>query len=151
MTALHLQTTIEPHGPAGAILLSDDQVAQLGGGKRAAVVVTVGGRSARLRLAVMGGNNLIGLSKANRALLGVELGAQVQATISLDELPRTVEVPADLAAALAAEPALRAHFDGLAFTHRREYVEWVAGAKRADTRRRRIAGTLVKLRESLAR
>lgn len=151
MTALHLQTTIEPHGPAGAILLSDEQVTELGGGKRAPVVVTIGDRSARLRVAVMGGCNLIGLSKANRASLGVELGAQVSATISLDELPRTVELPGDLAAALAGEPALRAHFDGLAFTHRREYVEWVASAKRADTRQRRIAATLIKLRESLAR
>lgn len=151
MSQLQLLTTIAPHGPAAAIQLSDEQVAELGGGKRAAVVVTIGERSARLRLAVMGGCNLIGLSKASRAALGVEIGESVSVIISLDELPRTVAVPDDLAAALAAEPALRAHFDGLAFTHRREYVEWVDSAKRVDTRQRRIASTLAKLRESLAR
>lgn len=67
--------------PTTAIELGDDQVATLGGGKRAAVLVTIGERSARLRLAVMGGQNLIGISKANRAALGVEIGDEIEASI----------------------------------------------------------------------
>ena len=102
--------------------------------------------AARVRLAVMGGVNVIGLSKANRALLGVEIGQVVEAEVALDEAPRTVAVPPDLAAALASEPDLAARFEGLAFTHRREYVGWVEQAKRADTRQRRVAGTLERLR-----
>lgn len=94
----------------------------------------------------MGGVNVIGLSKANRALLGVEIGQVVEAEVALDEAPRTVAVPPDLAAALASEPDLAARFEGLAFTHRREYVGWVEQAKRADTRQRRVAGTLERLR-----
>ena len=146
MTALRLHAVIEPFGSAGALVLSDDQVAQLGGGKRAAVVVRIGGREARLRIAVMGGVAVIGLSKANRALLRVEIGQAVDAEVALDEAPRTVDIPDDLAEALASEPALRARFDGLAFTHQRELVEWVADAKRAETRQRRVAGTLDRLR-----
>ena len=57
----------QPFGPAAAFALTDHQVDAIGGGKRAAVRVTVANRSARLRLAVMGGENVIGLSKAARA------------------------------------------------------------------------------------
>jgi uncharacterized protein YdeI (YjbR/CyaY-like superfamily) len=51
------------------------------------------------------------------------------------ELP----VPPAFAAALDAAPAARATFDAFAPSHRREYVEWIADAKRADTSARRIA------------
>ncbi|QQP98808.1 YdeI/OmpD-associated family protein [Lysobacter enzymogenes] len=47
--------------------------------------------------------------------------------------------PADLAAALAAEPAARATFDAFPPSQQREYVEWVETAKREETRRARVA------------
>lgn len=78
---LHVRTTLPANGPATAIELTEAQVDELGGGKRAAVVVRIGDREARLRLGVMGGKNLIGLSKAARAELGVEIGDTVQASI----------------------------------------------------------------------
>ena len=65
---LQIHAALVPFGPATAIELTDQQVDELGGGKRAPVVVSIGDRSARLRLAVMNGKNLIGLSKA----LGME-------------------------------------------------------------------------------
>lgn len=144
---LHVHTTLEPQGPATAIELSDEQVAELGGGKRAPVTVTVGSRAARLRLAVMGGRNLIGLSKAARAELGVEIGDTIEADIELDAAERTVEVPEDLAAALDAENGLRAAFDALPHSSRKEQVRSVADAKRPETRERRIARVLDALRE----
>jgi uncharacterized protein YdeI (YjbR/CyaY-like superfamily) len=63
-----------------------------------------------------------------------------------------LEVPLDvpavfLAAALAADPGGREAFDGFAFTHRREWVEWVTGAKRAETRERRVRGVVEQVRE----
>lgn len=151
MTVLHLHALIEPMGPAGALILSDDQVSLLGGGKRADVVVRIGDREARLRLAVMGGQNVIGLSKANRALLGVDIGQRVDADVARDDVPRTVVVPDDLRAALASEPTLRTRFDRLPYTHQREFVEWVEEAKRPQTRQRRILGTLDRLRDQAAR
>lgn len=148
---LTLRTRIEPTGPAGAIVLTDEQVDRLGGGRRAAVRVTVAGRTARLRLGVMGGQNLIGLSKANRLALGVEVGEEVTATIEVDSAPREVELPAELAAALATDPVARAAYERLAFTHRREYAEWVASAVRAETRARRVEQALALLREGRTR
>lgn len=151
MTSLTLTTTLESQGPAAAIVLTDDQVAELGGGKRAAVRVTIGDRSARVRLAVMGGHNLIGLSKAARAELGVDIGDEVTATIDLDETPREVDVPAELAAALAADPVAAKAFEGLAYSHRKEYAVWVADAKREETRQRRVAQAVERLREGRSR
>jgi uncharacterized protein YdeI (YjbR/CyaY-like superfamily) len=49
------------------------------------------------------------------------------------------ETPAELEAALSANPAARATFDGFPPSCRREYVEWVAEAKRPETRDKRIA------------
>lgn len=143
---IHVRMTLEPLGPATAIILTDEQVAELGGGKRAAVVVTIGGRRARLRLAAMGGKNMIGLSKAARAELGVDIGDAVEATIALDTAERTVEIPDDLRRALDADRTLRAAFDALAFTHRKEHARSVADAKRPETRERRIAAVVAALR-----
>lgn len=144
--SLHIRLTLEPHGPATAIVLTDAQVEDLGGGSRAAVLVTIGGRSARLRLGRMGGENLIGISKTNRAALGVEIGDEVDALVELDEAPREVEVPEDLAAALAAVPGARAAFDKLPYTHRKEHVNAVLDAKRPETRVRRIEAAVEKIR-----
>jgi hypothetical protein len=151
VTSLTLTTRLEAKGPAAAIVLTDDQVATLGGGRRAAVRVTIADRTARLRLAVMGGENLIGLSKAARAELAVDTGDEVTATIELDETPREVDVHPELAAALAADPAAKASFEGLAFSHRKEYAVWVADAKREETRQRRVAQAIEMLREGRTR
>lgn len=148
---LTVQQRLDPFGPAAAIVLSDDEVAALGGGKRAAVRVTIDGRSARLRLAVMGGQNVIGLSKAARAELGVETGAEVTAQIALDEAPREVEVPEELAVALAGDPEAGAAYQRLAFTHRKEYAVWVAEAKRPQTRTRRVEQALAMLKDGRTR
>ncbi|NMD57670.1 MULTISPECIES: YdeI/OmpD-associated family protein [Tsukamurella] len=146
---LHVRTTLEPVGPATAIELTDAQVEELGGGKRAAVRVTIGDRIARLRLAGMGGSNLIGLSKAARAELGVEIGDTVDAVIELDEAERTVDLPDELAAALD-EHGLRPAFDALSYTRRKEAARGVAEAKRAETRERRIAAVVAGLRAATA-
>lgn len=142
--ALHVRTTLEPVGPATAIELTDAQVEELGGGKRAAVRVAIGDKSARLRLAGMGGCNLIGLSKAARAELGVEIGDTVDAVIELDEAERTVDLPDDLAAALRAA-GLQKSFDALSYTRRKEAARGVTEAKRAETRERRIAAVIASL------
>jgi len=63
-----------------------------------------------------------------------------------DEKPREVDVPAELAAALAADPAALAAFEGLSHSHRREYARWVAEAKRDTTRADRAAKSVERLR-----
>lgn len=139
--------TLEPMGPAGALVLSDDQVVALGEGAKAfPVLVAVGDTTMRLRLARMGGKNLIGFSKAARAEAGLELGQTISVEISRDAEPRSVAVPEDLAAALAEDPEAQARFTALAYSHQKAYVAWVTEAKREQTRIDRIAKTVVAVR-----
>lgn len=145
MATVTIKTKLAPQGPATAIELTDAQVVTLGGGKRAAVKVTIGKASAQLRLMVMGGKNLIGLSKASREQLGVEIGNTITATIDLDSVERTVDVPDDLAAALK-KAKLRDAFDALAFTHRKEHVRAITDAKKPETRAKRVAAAVEMVR-----
>lgn len=146
MSELRLHTALFGSGSAAAIVLTDEQVASFGAGRAFPVAVTIGGRTARLRLTRMGGRNLIGFSKAVRAELGVEADQEVDAVIAVDEAERTVEVPTPLARALDADPALRAAFDALSYTNRKEHARSVAEAKQDATRDRRIAKILEALR-----
>ncbi len=52
-----------------------------------------------------------------------------------------LEVPPDLAAALAAYPHAQSHFDAFPRSARRGILEWIASARTAETRARRIAET----------
>lgn len=140
---LTLTLTLEQRGPAGAFLLSDEQVAALGDGRRAfGVRVDVNGVQLSLRLARMGGENMIGLARAARDQAGVSLGSAYEVRIEADSGERTVEVPDDLAAALAGDATARAAFDALAYSHRKEFVRWIGEAKRDATRAQRIVKTI---------
>ena len=149
---LRLTATLEKRGPAGAFVLSDEQVAALAEGKKTFPVrVTVNGATLALRLARMGGENMIGLSRAARQQAGVDIGETYDVQIAHDASERTVEVPADLAAALAADPAAEAAFTALSYTHRKEWVGWVTDAKRDATRADRIARTVEMVRAGRTR
>lgn len=60
-------------------------------------------------------------------------------------------VPDDLAAALAKHTKARATFESFSPSHRREYVEWITGAKGADTRQRRLETALEWMAEGKSR
>ena len=146
MTELHLNTVLEPHGPAAAIVLTDEQVAAFGAGKAFPVVVDFGDRRIRLRLARMGGLNMIGFSKAARAEVGVEPGQEIDVTITVDTAEREVVLPPALTTELDADPALRAAFDALSYSKRKEHARQVAEAKTEETRVRRVEKVLAALR-----
>ncbi|MFE6997032.1 YdeI family protein [Microbacterium sp. NPDC057659] len=146
MSELRLHTTLQPMGPAGAIVLDEEQVATLSSAKAFPVTVTIAGRTARLRLARMGGQNLIGFSKAVRQEMAVELGDEFDVVIAPDTAERTVELPPELADALASDPAIRAEFENLSFSRRKEMARSIAEAKQEETRARRLQKTLDELR-----
>ncbi|MGY1695174.1 YdeI/OmpD-associated family protein [Geodermatophilus sp. SYSU D00814] len=141
---LRLTTTLEPRGPAAAIVLTDDQVAGLGAGRAFPVRITIGPVTVEARLARMGGENLIGLSRERRTALGVETGDTVEVLVTPDTAERTVDVPPDLTEALAAA-GVREAFDRLAPSHRKEHVRSVTDAKRPETRARRVTAVVTAL------
>jgi hypothetical protein len=117
------------------------------GSARAPVAGTVNGTPFRGRLMVYGSVTYLGFRKEIRdAAGGIEQGDEVEVVIERDDAPREVEVPEALAAALAGDAEARRVFEGLAFTHRKEYAVWIAEAKRDETRARRVEKTLTMLR-----
>lgn len=108
------------------------------GKARARVVVTIGAHSYRSTVAHMGGPPFVPLRESNRTAAGVKAGQPVEIELTLDTEIRTVDVPDDLAAALALIPGARDAWDRASFTHRREYVDAISGAKKPETRQRRL-------------
>jgi len=128
------------------IEVPEEVVAALGAGRKPPVVVTVNGYEYRSTIAVMGGKSLIPFSSDKRAATGIGGGDPIAVELELDTAPRTVEVPEDLAAALA-EAGLAEAFAALSVSHRKRHVLAVEGAKAAETRARRVAGVVTALRE----
>jgi Bacteriocin-protection, YdeI or OmpD-Associated/Domain of unknown function (DUF1905) len=140
--------TLELHGKtATGISVPGEVIEALGGGKRPPVVVTIGGCTFRTTIAPMGGQYLLGLNAENRTAAGATAGDELDIEIALDTAPREVAVPSDLAAALTADAAASATFDGLSYTHRKEWVRWIEEAKKAETREARLVKTVASLRE----
>lgn len=123
-------------------------VEALGSGRRPQVKVTVGGHTYRSSIASMRGTFMISLSSDNRAEAGVGAGDEVEVEIELDTEPREVIVPADLAEALAGDPAAKSAFDRLSYSKQRWHALAIEGAKTSETRQRRVEKSLGMLRES---
>lgn len=149
---MRFRTTIVQSGKnTTGIQVPEEVMEALGAGKRPAVTVTVNGYRYRSTVASMGGVAMVSLSAEHRAGAGVAGGDEVEVDLELDTAPREVEVPADLAAALDAEPAARSTFDGLSYSNRSWHVLQVTGAKTDETRRRRIARSVDLLKQGRAR
>ena len=116
-----------------------EAVAAMGAGKKPKVLVSLNGYTYRSTVAAYGEIYMLPLAGEHRQAAGVQAGDQVEVTIQLDTEPRIVEVPDDLAAALADQPGAREAFDNLSYSVRKEYVRQVESAKAQDTRQRRIA------------
>jgi hypothetical protein len=132
---------------ATGVEVPEEVVEGLGSSKRPAVRVTMNGYTYRSTVARMGGVFMLPISADNRTGAGVSAGDEVDVELELDTEPREVTVPADLAEALATDPTAKQFFDGLSFSHKSWYVLRVEGAKKAETRQRRVAESVQMLRE----
>jgi hypothetical protein len=116
------------------------------GRARAPVRGKVNGVEFRTTVAVYSGVSLIGFNKGLREKAGIEIGDEVTVELERDDEPREVDGPPLLEQGLAGDPAAAAAFDALSYTHRREYAEWIAQAKKEETRKRRAGKALEMLK-----
>jgi hypothetical protein len=63
---------------------------------------------------------------------------RMEKTKEIKTVRRGIQVPIDLREALEAQPDAQKIFDNLAYTHRKEYVNWIIDAKKPETRTRRL-------------
>jgi Domain of unknown function (DUF1905)/Bacteriocin-protection, YdeI or OmpD-Associated len=145
---MKFRARLELHGKtATGIEVPPDVVAALGGGKRPPVAVTINAHTYRTSIGSMGGKSLLPVSAQVRQDAGVSAGDELEVEVVLDEAPRTVDVPADLAAALAGDDAARSAFDALSYSHQLRHVQAIESAKTEQTRQRRVEKALADLRQ----
>jgi bacteriocin resistance YdeI/OmpD-like protein/uncharacterized protein DUF1905 len=137
--------TLQRAGPAGYIVLPFDPK-EVFGKVRAPVKVTLHGYTFHTTIAAMGGPPCIGLRTSYREAAGLEGGEKVEVRLDLDDEPRVVTPPADLVKVLKAAPPAWDRWRELSYTHQREHAEAVAGAKKPETRARRIANAVTMVR-----
>jgi hypothetical protein len=147
---VRFETVIEPaRGPGATVaLIPMEHVPALGGMKQKRAFGWVNGVEFMTATFPYKGEGLwVGVPKATRVAAGLVVGDRCTMELMLDETPRTVQVPPDLEAALAAEPALKTAFEKLSFSRARELADPISEAKKPETRAARLEKALTRLRE----
>jgi hypothetical protein len=138
--AVKFRTTLVGHDgmETAAVTITPKVQAALGGAGRIPVRGRInGGPEFRTTACRMGGPMFFVVNRQMREANGVKAGDSVSVSLAVDDQPRTIAVPRDLAAALS-KAKLRKVFDQMSFTHRKEWVVAVMEARKPETRQRRI-------------
>lgn len=138
-------TVVIPDGNHASIAIPDAVLAELGGNRRAALRVTINGHTYESTATAVNGECRVVFPSANRAAAGAAGGDTVEVTLELITGYREVELHPEFSEALT-NAGLRAGFDELAYSHRKEYARAVAEAKADETRQRRIASAIDAIR-----
>ena len=133
---------------ATGIRVPAEVVAALGGGKRIPVSVTINGMRYASTIATMRGEPKIPVSGDIRSAAGIAAGDTITVELERDDAPRTVDIPADLADALRADPATSERFAALSYSNQRRHVLSITAARTTETRTRRIQRVVDELRTS---
>jgi hypothetical protein len=138
-------------GPGGAwvfLKVPLDVQKEFGTRARLAVKGTINGFAYRTSVFPDGkGGHSMMVNKSMQKGAKAAAGETVAVTMAPDTAPRTVKVPKDLKAKLARNRAAAAVFDKLAYSHRKEFVDWIEGAKKPETRSSRVEKTVAMVLE----
>ena len=147
MASASFRAQLKPSGRGGGHLVQvpPEVIETLGGKGRIPVTATFNGVPYRGSIVRMAGAAVLGVQKAIMAEAGASVGDTLRVEVANDDAPREVELPDELAKALRGNRTARTLFEGLSYSHRREYAQHVAEAKRSDTRARRAEQTIERL------
>jgi bacteriocin resistance YdeI/OmpD-like protein/uncharacterized protein DUF1905 len=145
MTSRTFKTTIVRNGSICYIPLTFDPK-DVFGKTRAPVKVTLNGFTYRSTIAAIGGPPCIPLRKSNREAAGLEGGETLDVRLDLDTDERVVTPPADFVKAMKASGSAWDRWSTLSYSHQREHVDAIEGAKQAETRTRRIRKAIDQIR-----
>jgi uncharacterized protein DUF1905/bacteriocin resistance YdeI/OmpD-like protein len=140
--------TPTPRGGGGCLVPVPREVAaKLGLKGMPKIQAVIAGKPYRGSLMPMGdGTYCLGVLKSIQDAAGVGFGDTVAVSLELDTAPRVVEPPSDLALVLAADKKMAATWEKLSFTNKKEIATSLDGAKKAETRERRLRAAIAKLR-----
>ena len=131
---------IENAGGGGAFILFPFDTVELFGKKNLIpVIVTYDNKiEYRGRIANMGKGPMIPILKDIRIQLGKEFGDSVWVKIVLDTQERKIEIPSWLITLFNDNPGAEQTFKKWSYTHQKEHILSVEGAKREETKWKRI-------------
>jgi hypothetical protein len=150
-TSVNFETTVAANGNNTGIVVPVEVIDRLAAGKRPPVLVDVNGHEYRTTVGVMGGKHMISISAAVRSATGLKGGDPIRVTLTVADTPRAVELPADFAAALAADERAGAFFEKLSNSLQRYHIDNINAAKSAETRQRRLEKAIALFREGKQR
>ncbi|GAA3918477.1 YdeI/OmpD-associated family protein [Hymenobacter algoricola] len=141
-TASHFEALLEPGGPSfmptQIIIVPLAVVAALGGKSLRRVTGTLNGHPVRLGLQPMNtGERYLMVNKDLCQAMGLQLGQRVRVVLAPDPDPDHVDLPAELAEALAAWPEAEAAFAQYSASHQRGIAYHISTARQPETRARR--------------
>jgi len=117
------------------------------GAKKPKVKAMIEGVPYRGLLSRMGTDyHMLIVLKEIREKIGKTFGDEVTVTVEPDTEPRVLEIPKDLLKDLKKDKEAKAFFDRLSYTHQKQYVTWITGAKKEATRQNRILKTIQMLK-----
>lgn len=131
----------------GCFVLIPFDLKALYGSSRIKVQATFDGVPYRGSTMKYSGSYMMVLRKEIRLQLAKEPGDRVLVTMTEDDAPRTVDVPTPLKELLANDATWQAAFERMSYTHRKEWAEAIASAKRPETRQKRAEKCIAYLRE----
>jgi len=142
---------VEGAGPNNAwcFIAVPFDVAELWGTRgHVAVKGTINGFPFRSTIQPSGGRHLLTFNKQLQAGAKAKAGDTVTLVMERDTGERIVEIPAELAQAFRKNKEAKARWDELAYTHRKEFAQWISGAKQEETRARRAAKAVTMILEN---
>jgi Bacteriocin-protection, YdeI or OmpD-Associated/Domain of unknown function (DUF1905) len=149
MAAKRFTVELQRVGVTGTMFRVPFDLEEAFGRARPPVRVTINGHTWRTTPGVYDEEAFIVVNRSAKMATGVDAPDRVRVEMERDTEPRTVRVPVDLREALATDQAAKTAFSKMSYSHRREYVDWIQEAKRPETRARRIARTVERVRKGL--
>jgi hypothetical protein len=147
MAPKQFEATVEANERGNVqITIPFDPSAEWGRRQRHYVSGTINGTPFNGSLGARAGRVFMPLNKEFREAARIDVGDVVTVVMESAE-PARAELPPDLEEALAGEPAARKFLDGLSAFYRGEYVMWIVGARRPETRAARVAEVVTLLRD----
>lgn len=145
-------TLLKPPDIDGAYFIVPFNVPEVYGTKaQVKVRGTIEGYPYRGLIANMGEGHCMVVKKEIRQAIGKSSGDTVKVVMDIDTEPRIVAVPEDFQQALDKDPKVKKLFDKFSYSHKKEYVEWIEGAKKQETRENRMKKAIEMIAESRKR
>lgn len=90
---------------------------------------------------------MIGITKEIRKKIGKEPGDTITVRVKKDEEVREIVLPEDFKKALEKDKEALKFYEGLSYSAKRKYFQWITGAKKEETRQKRMLEAILRLKD----